>query len=58
MAEHLLQVPGGSTVFEHVGSARVPEGVRGDILFDVRQPNAALDHRPDAVGIHLMPPAV
>ena len=58
VAEHLLQVSGGSTVSEHVGSARVAEGVRGDILFDARQLNTALDRRPYSVGIHLLSPAV
>ena len=58
VSQHLLQVSGGSSVFEHVGGAGVAEGVRGDILFDAGQLNAALDHRPDAVGIHLLPPAV
>ena len=58
VAEHLLQMPDGGAVFEHVRCARVPERVRCDILFDARKMSAALDDLPDAVGVHFAAPAV
>ena len=58
VSQHLLQVSGGGTVFEHVRCAGVAERVRGDIFFDTGKLHTALDRCPDAVGIHLASPAV
>ena len=58
VSQHLLQVPGRGSVFEHVRGAGVAERVRGDIFFNAGKIDTALDHRPDAVGIHLPSPAI
>ena len=51
-------MPDRGSVSEHVGSAGVPHSMGGDILFDIRETNAALDHLPDTVWVHLLTPSV
>ena len=54
MTQHLLKVPNRSAIPEHVGSAGMPEGVGGDVLFNAGFLDTVVHGPPDAVGVHAM----